>query len=102
MNHIDNTERLALALFQKGTVSKAHFDWRLFGYECGVCFNTIPPNITFLNGVIDANYVKKVRNNVHKEEHQPLAYEGCTTLAELSKKRKHASSDAEDASYDVN
>lgn len=97
MNRIDNPERLALSLFQKGTVSSAQFDWRLFGYECGVCFNSIPPNISFLHGVIDANYDKEERIDDNKEKQQSLVSGGSTAGAELTKKRcNQASSKSDD------
>lgn len=86
MNRIDNAERLALSLFQKGTVSSAQFDWHLFGYECGVCFNSIPPNISFLHGVIDANYDKEEKIDNNKEEQQSMASGGSTALALASSK----------------
>ena len=35
----------------------------------GVCFKSFPPNVSFLHGVIDADYAKEEGNDADKDEH---------------------------------
>ena len=66
--------RLAKYLHKKGTVhmgSSSQFDWWALGRQVGVCFNSLPPNVSFLYGLLDAEYIPNERNKVerHKEAH---------------------------------
>jgi hypothetical protein len=51
-------DRLAEAFVKKGTVfvdSSCHyFNWHALGNQCGLCFNAVPPNISFLLGPLCA------------------------------------------------
>jgi hypothetical protein len=53
-------DRLAEGLVKKGTVfvdSSCHFfNWLALGIQCGVCFNTVPPNVSFLLGPLCAEH----------------------------------------------
>lgn len=63
--------RLAQAFVKKGSVGKGasvRFDWRGLGYQVGVCFNSIPSNVSFLNGPIDAGYMAKKRKISQKRK----------------------------------
>lgn len=60
--------------------STAYFDWRTLGMEAGVCFNSVPSRVAFLNGPVDVVYVPKERKKREKrvveeeedeEEEQP-------------------------------
>ena len=66
--------RLAKYLHKKGTVcmgSSSQFNWRDLGIQAGVCFNSLPPNVSFLYGLLDAKYIPNERKKVkrHKEAH---------------------------------
>ncbi len=37
------------AFKKKGTV-ETHFNWKDLGIQVGVCFDSLPPNVNFLNG----------------------------------------------------
>jgi hypothetical protein len=47
-------------LVQKCTITSSQeggstcFDWRTLGSECGICFNAVPDNVSFLAGPLDA------------------------------------------------
>lgn len=38
-----------------------YFDWRTLGREAGVCFNTVPSRVAFLNGPAAVDYVPRER-----------------------------------------
>lgn len=46
--------------------STTYFDWRTLGREAGVCFNSVPSRIAFLNGPVDVIYVPKERKKREK------------------------------------
>ncbi len=63
--------RLAQSLVKKGTVrtgSSSHFNWRGLGFQVGVCFNSLPPNVSFLYGPLDAEYAPKERKKVERRK----------------------------------
>ena len=63
--------RLAQAFVKKGSVGKGgsvRFDWRGLGYQVGVCFNSIPSNVSFLYGPLDAGYIPKKRKISQKRK----------------------------------
>jgi hypothetical protein len=63
--------RLAQSLVKKGTIrtgSSSQFDWRGLGLQVGVCFNSLPPNVSFLYGPLDAEYVPKERKKVERRK----------------------------------
>jgi non-structural maintenance of chromosomes element 4 len=56
--------KLANKLAQKCSVKRngcRNFDWRSFGRESGVCFNTVPDNVCFLAGYLDQPVEAKKR-----------------------------------------
>ena len=63
--------RLAQSLLKKGTVrtgSSSQFNWRGLGFQVGVCFNSLPPNVSFLYGPLDAEYAPKERKKVERRK----------------------------------
>ncbi|KAL3791862.1 hypothetical protein ACHAW5_002913 [Stephanodiscus triporus] len=63
--------RLAQSLVKKGTVrtgSSSQFNWRDLGFQVGVCFNSLPPNVSFLYGPLDAEYAPKERKKVERRK----------------------------------
>ncbi len=74
---------LAQSLIKKGTVrteSLSQFNWWDLGLQVGVCFNSLPPNVSFLLGPLDAEYAPKEREKVMrrteaKEEESNNKYE---------------------------
>jgi hypothetical protein len=68
-----NAIRLAQSLVKKGTVctgSLSQFNWRELGLQVGVYFNSLPPNVSFLLGLLYTKYALKERKKVmrHKKE----------------------------------
>ena len=61
--------RLANGFVKKGTVfvdSSTHFfNWQALGYDCGVCFSSVPPNVSFLLGPLCAEYTTKEHESTH-------------------------------------
>ncbi len=56
--------RLAQSLVKKGTVctgSLSHFDWRDLGLQVGMCYKSLPPNVSFLYGPLNAKYTPRKR-----------------------------------------
>ena len=65
--------RLAQAFVKKGSVGKGlstRFDWRGLGFQVGVCFNSIPSNVSFLYGPLDAEYTPKERKKPERRKKQ--------------------------------
>ena len=65
--------RLAQAFVKKGSVGKGlstRFDWRGLGFQVGVCFNSIPSNVSFLYGPLDAEYTPKERKKAERRKKQ--------------------------------
>ena len=65
--------RLAQAFVKKGSVGKGlstRFDWRGLGFQVGVCFNSIPTNVSFLYGPLDAEYTPKERKKAERRKKQ--------------------------------
>ncbi|KAL3806541.1 hypothetical protein ACHAXA_006594 [Cyclostephanos tholiformis] len=63
--------RLAQSLVKKGTVrtgSSSQFNWRGLGFQVGVCFNSLPPNVSFLYGPLDAEYAPKERKKAERRK----------------------------------
>ncbi len=61
-----------------GSVSQ--FNWRDLGLQVGACFNSLPPNVSFLLGPLDIYYTPKEREKVKrckkaKEEESKNEYE---------------------------
>jgi hypothetical protein len=44
-----------------------HFDWKVLGIECGVCFNAPPMGVRFLAGSIDVEGEKVVRKKAKRQ-----------------------------------
>ena len=44
------------------------FQWHTFGYEVGCCFNTVPSNVSFMNGPLDAEYQVKQRKKAERRK----------------------------------
>ncbi len=68
--------RLAQSLVKKGTVrtgSSSQFNWRGLGFQVGVCFNSLPPNVSFLYGPLDAEYAPKERKKAERRKKAPEA-----------------------------
>jgi hypothetical protein len=66
-----NTIRLAQSLVRKGTIcmgSLSQFNWRDLGLQVGVCFNSLPPNVSFLLGPHYTNYAPKESEKVMRQE----------------------------------
>jgi hypothetical protein len=58
---------LAQSLVKKGTVrmgSLSQFNWWDLRLQVGVCFNSLPPNVSFLLGPPDTKYAPKEREKV--------------------------------------
>ena len=50
----DRAIRLADALRRKSVKSgHSRFDWRGFGVQCGVCYKSVPANVSFLHGPLE-------------------------------------------------
>ncbi len=59
--------RLAQSLVKKGTVctgSLSQFNWRDLGLQVGMCYKSLPPNVSFLYGPLHAKYAPKEREKV--------------------------------------
>ena len=50
------------------TGSSSQFNWRGLGFQVGVCFNSLPPNVSFLYGPLDAEYAPKERKKVERRK----------------------------------
>lgn len=67
-----DADRLVSKLFQKCRSSTggsgAYFDWAALGLEAGVCFNSIPSNVSFLNGPLQDGQPVQVRQRMHRRQ----------------------------------
>jgi hypothetical protein len=74
--------RLAQSLVKKGTVctgSLSQFNWQDLGLQVGMCYRSLPPNVSFLYRPLNAKYTPKEREKVQRckkvqeeeEEEQP-------------------------------
>ena len=50
--------------------SSRRFNWRGFGIQVGLCFNTLPDHCSFLYGPLDADYVPKERKKPERRKKQ--------------------------------
>lgn len=57
-------------LRKKCMVNETQFNWKLFGYEVGSCFNCLPSHVTFLNGPVNAEYEPKQRKKPERRRNQ--------------------------------
>jgi hypothetical protein len=57
-------------LRRKCMINDTQFNWKLFGYEVGSCFNCPPSHVSFLNGPIDAEFEPKQRKKPEKRKKQ--------------------------------
>jgi hypothetical protein len=57
---------LANAFKKKGNLG-THFNWKDLGIQVGLCFNSLPPNVNFLNGPLQCVHLTE---NDEKEENE--------------------------------
>eukprot|EP00557_Chaetoceros_sp_GSL56_P009466 CAMPEP_0176491406 /NCGR_PEP_ID=MMETSP0200_2-20121128/8412_1 /TAXON_ID=947934 /ORGANISM="Chaetoceros sp., Strain GSL56" /LENGTH=346 /DNA_ID=CAMNT_0017888827 /DNA_START=219 /DNA_END=1259 /DNA_ORIENTATION=+ len=57
-------------LRRKCMVNETQFNWKLFGYEVGSCFNCLPSHVSFLNGPVNAEYEPKQRKKPERRTKQ--------------------------------
>lgn len=66
--------RLAQMLVKKASVRTAsgstHFGWKGFGFQTGICFNSLPSHVSFLYGPLDAEYKVKERKKSEPKKKQ--------------------------------
>jgi len=63
--------RLAQGFVKKGTV-RGQFNWAGLGFQTGVCFSSLPSNVSFLYGPLDAEYTPKERKTVERRKKQTV------------------------------
>ncbi|KAL7463323.1 hypothetical protein ACHAXS_003705 [Conticribra weissflogii] len=68
--------RLAQNLSKKATVRTpsglAYFGWQVLGFQVGVCFNSLPSNVSFLNGPLGVSYEPKERKKSERKARQKV------------------------------
>mmetsp|Transcript_25796 Transcript_25796/g.47435 ORF Transcript_25796/g.47435 Transcript_25796/m.47435 type:complete len:415 (-) Transcript_25796:382-1626(-) len=65
--------RLAQSLATKGSIrtgSSSQFNWHGLGFQVGVCFNSLPSQVSFLYGPLDAEYTPKERKMPERRKKQ--------------------------------
>lgn len=71
--------RLAQMLAKKASVRTAsgstHFGWKGFGFQVGLCFNSLPSHVSFLYGPLDANMEYRVKERKKAEPRKKQAAE---------------------------
>ncbi|KAL3786500.1 hypothetical protein HJC23_010666 [Cyclotella cryptica] len=71
--------RLAQMLSKKASVRTAsgstHFGWKGFGFQVGICFNSLPSHVSFLYGPLDANMDYRVKERKKPEPRKKQAAE---------------------------
>mmetsp|Transcript_25795 Transcript_25795/g.47431 ORF Transcript_25795/g.47431 Transcript_25795/m.47431 type:complete len:416 (-) Transcript_25795:133-1380(-) len=71
--------RLAQSLATKGSIrtgSSSQFNWHGLGFQVGVCFNSLPSQVSFLYGPLDAEYTPKVRKMPERRKKQTQVESG--------------------------
>ncbi|KAL7519062.1 hypothetical protein ACHAWX_003861 [Stephanocyclus meneghinianus] len=72
-----DANRLVQLLVKKATVrtssGASYFGWKGFGYQAGICFNSLPSHVSFLHGPLDAQYQAKLskKTGTRKKRTQP-------------------------------
>ena len=54
--------KIATKCTLKSSAGSKYFDWKALGRECGVCFNSVPENVSFFAGSLDSQLEHKQRN----------------------------------------
>mmetsp|Transcript_24462 Transcript_24462/g.50778 ORF Transcript_24462/g.50778 Transcript_24462/m.50778 type:complete len:395 (+) Transcript_24462:165-1349(+) len=71
--------RLAQILSKKATVrtpsGATYFGWQGLGFQVGVCFNSLPTHVSFLNGPLGASYQPKERQKPERRARQKVEEE---------------------------
>mmetsp|Transcript_2767 Transcript_2767/g.8135 ORF Transcript_2767/g.8135 Transcript_2767/m.8135 type:complete len:409 (+) Transcript_2767:120-1346(+) len=73
--------------------SNTYFNWRTLGREAGVCFNSVPSRVAFLNGPVDVVYVPKERKKREKRVVEEESDDEEEQPEELDQKKQKADAD---------
>eukprot|EP00526_Cylindrotheca_closterium_P018675 CAMPEP_0113620154 /NCGR_PEP_ID=MMETSP0017_2-20120614/10256_1 /TAXON_ID=2856 /ORGANISM="Cylindrotheca closterium" /LENGTH=371 /DNA_ID=CAMNT_0000529785 /DNA_START=138 /DNA_END=1253 /DNA_ORIENTATION=+ /assembly_acc=CAM_ASM_000147 len=65
-----DADRLVSKLVKKCRAPGGYFDWNLLGSQAGVCFNSVPSNVSFLNGPLTDGKTLQVKQRAKRAKLQ--------------------------------
>lgn len=80
-------------LRRKCMMNDTQFNWKLFGFEVGSCFNCLPSHVSFMNGPVNAEYEPKQRKKPEKRKKQSNDDEEEEEVGNVQQKKKSKDED---------
>ena len=78
----DRAIRLADALRRKSVKSgHSRFDWRGFGVQCGVCYKSVPANVSFLHGPLETRGLENTGDAGDSDDSESEAEDNSSEVA---------------------